>query len=86
MVSFDDNSTAILNPVSRNLVSTIFPPPTSTSVHQIKYCMKRERIFILLSSSSLCIYKIDKSTAVLENMLYFNQFKVINILFNSLGF
>eukprot|EP00347_Sterkiella_histriomuscorum_P023301 403335171 len=31
MVSFDDNSTALISPQTSQLISTIFPPPTSTS-------------------------------------------------------
>lgn len=32
-VAYDDNSVVLLNPTSGVIQSTIYPPPTSTSVH-----------------------------------------------------
>jgi len=77
MVSFDDNSTSILNPVTGNLTSTIYPPPTPTTVEIVIYSMKIKRVLVLLKTGSLCVYKIDKSTASLEKMIFHSQFKVV---------
>jgi len=66
---FEDNSAVIQAPNGRTL-STIYPPPTAKTVMFIYYCMTLNRVFILLTSGTLCIYKIDRDTAILEKMQY----------------
>ena len=63
----DDNSVLIQSPTGKQL-STIYPPPTAKSVACLSYCMSLNRMFILLASGTLCIYKIDKETAILEKL------------------
>lgn len=53
-------------------ISTIYPPPTAKEVMFISYCMTLKRMFILLTSGTLCIYKIDRDTAILEKLQYPN--------------
>ena len=61
-------------PAGRTL-STIYPPPTAKEVMFIQYCMSLQRMFILLTSGTLCVYRIDKDTAILEKLQYPNQLK-----------
>ena len=76
MVTNDDNSCIILSPKTASVISTIYPPPTATSIHQIAYCLHKQRVFMLLKTGALCIYRIlDKETSVLETMQYPNQLK-----------
>jgi hypothetical protein len=53
-------------------VSTIYPPPTAKAVMFIEYCMPLKRVFVLLTSGTLCIYRIDRETAILEKLQYPN--------------
>ena len=70
---FRDNSAMIQNPSQGGrTISTIYPPPTAKEVMVIQYCMSLKRMFILLTSGTLCIYKIDKDTAILEKLQYPN--------------
>ena len=42
----------------------------------MNYCSNIDRIFIVLESGSICIYRIDESnTTILENLLHQNQIK-----------
>lgn len=73
---FKDNSAVIQNPYdSGRTLSTIYPPPTAKEVMFIEYCMTLKRMFVLLTSGTLCIYKIDKDTAILEKLQYPNQLR-----------
>ncbi|CDW78455.1 wd repeat-containing protein 87 [Stylonychia lemnae] len=72
---FKDNSALIQNPNTGKTLSTIYPPPTAKEVMFISYCMTLKRMFILLTSGTLCIYKIDRDTAILEKLQYPNQLK-----------
>ncbi len=71
---FGDNSTVIQDPDGRTL-SIIYPPPTAKAVANIAYCMSLSRMFILLETGALCIYKIDRDTAILEKLQYTNQLR-----------
>jgi hypothetical protein len=46
-----------MNPV--NIISTIYPPPTSKEIKQIHYCMNLNKIFLLLDSGIICVYELD---------------------------
>jgi len=65
---FQDNSTQIQDPKTCTTLSTIYPPPTAKAVMFIEYCIPLERIFILLTSGTLCVYRIDRETAILEKL------------------
>lgn len=69
LVTFDDNSCIVMDPSSAKIISTIYPPPTATSIQKVQYSMYKQRVYTLLRTGALCIYRIlDKETAVLELM------------------
>ena len=73
LVQNDDNSCIVLDPNTANVISTIYPPPTATSINLMEYCMHKQRVFMLLKTGAICVYRIlDKETAVLEHMQYPN--------------
>jgi len=55
------------------LISTIFPPPSSKNILGIDYSFISSRAYVLLANGSICIYQVDKETALLENILNINQ-------------
>jgi hypothetical protein len=66
---FKDNSAVIQIPSQQGrTLSTIYPPPTAKEVAVITYCMSLKRVFVLLTSGTLCIYKVDRDTAILEKL------------------
>lgn len=67
-IHFSDNSIVMLNPETKMVTSTIYPPPTPTEVQQVFYCPSIQRMFLFLKTGSLCIYKIDKETGILEKI------------------
>jgi WD40 repeat protein len=69
-----DNSTLIYRP-NGNHISTIYPPPTAKKLVTVEYSMALNRFFILLASGTICVYKFDKETAILEKLQYPNQLK-----------
>lgn len=76
-VTFDDNSCIVLDPKNGRVISTIYPPPTATSICKVVYSLHNQKVFILLKTGALCLYRIqDKETAVLELMQYPNQIRV----------
>lgn len=56
-------------------LSTIYPPPTAKEVIGIGYSSVLKRMFILLASGTLCIYRADRDTAILEKLQYPNMLK-----------
>lgn len=70
----EDNSALIFRPDGRQ-ISTVYPPPTAKELLAIEYCMSLNRFFILLASGTICVYKFDKETAILERLQYPNQLK-----------
>jgi hypothetical protein len=46
----------------------LYPPPSAKIIKKIVYSARLDRFIILLSSSTLCIYKRHKETALLEKM------------------
>jgi WD40 repeat protein len=67
MVAFDNNSSLLLWPEDGTIRSTIYPPPTPTNISQLVYCMALNRVFLLLASGNLCIYKAhNRETATLD--------------------
>jgi hypothetical protein len=56
-------------------ISTIYPPPTAKEVIQICFNTTLKRMFLLLASGTLCIYRVDRDTAILEKLQYPNMIK-----------
>jgi len=67
-ISFNDNSIVLLNPLDQYIKCTIYPPPTPAEVSIVFYCTSIERVFLLLVTGAICIYKIDKETGSLEKL------------------
>ena len=78
MTLFSDNSVQ-LQSSDRNdprMISTIYPPPGVKDVMFLGYCMNLDRIFIMLVTGTLCIYRFDESeTAILEKLMDSNEIK-----------
>ena len=76
MLSFDNNSTLLLWPEDGSIKSIVYPPPTPTSISQVIYCMSLRRVFLLLASGSLCVYKVhNRETATLDKLVLSHHLK-----------
>lgn len=49
--------------------TTLYPPPSAQTIEKIVYSTNLDRLILLLSSSTICIYKRVKETALLERIL-----------------
>ena len=67
-IAFNDNSIVLLNPEDQSVKCTIYPPPTPYEVVKVFYCMSINRMFLLLKTGSICVYKINKETGTLESL------------------
>jgi hypothetical protein len=47
---------------------TLYPPPSAQLIKKIVYSNRLDRYIILLSSSTICIYKKFRETALLETI------------------
>jgi len=45
---------------------TLYPPPSAQLIKKLVYSSRLDRFIILLSSSTICIYKLFRETALLE--------------------
>ena len=78
MTLFSDNSVNFqsCNRENSKELSTIYPPPTAKEVVFLSYCMNLDRIFLMLISGALCIYRMnDAGTAILEKLHHSNMIK-----------
>lgn len=65
-----------MNPIDGSVKSTIYPPPTPTNIAKTIYCMSLKRVFVLLQTGSLCVYKVhDRETATLEKLQFPKELK-----------
>lgn len=53
--------------------TTLYPPPSSDVIQTILYSMRQARLIVLLTNSTLCVYKAQKETALLEWILESNE-------------
>ena len=62
MTLFSDNSIQLqlADSVDPQTLSTIYPPPGAKDVMFVGYCMNKDRVFILLLTGTLCIYRFDE--------------------------
>ncbi|CAI2378645.1 unnamed protein product [Moneuplotes crassus] len=86
----NDNSAVIFDPKGKQM-STIYPPPTAKELKEIEYSIKLRKIFILLSSGTICIYSFDQETALLEKLqrpehIKDSQGKSVNQLITTMNF
>jgi hypothetical protein len=77
MTLFSDNSVSFQSSNRENpfVISTIYPPPGAREVMFLGYCCNIDRIFIVLESGTICVYRIDDNVTVLEILLHENQLK-----------
>ena len=74
--TFDNNSILLLRPQDGSVLSTIYPPPTPTNIAQTMYCMYLKRVFVLLQTGTICVYKThDRETATLEKLQFPKELK-----------
>lgn len=66
----DDNSAFIrdIDANSTDPKTTLYPPPSAQEIMKIQYSTRLDRFILLLSSSTICIYKRVKETALLEKI------------------
>lgn len=80
MTLFSDNSVCLQQADSRDpmTLSTIYPPPGAKDVMFMGYCSNKDRVFVVLTTGSLCIYRFDDGqTAILEKLMHSNEIKDI---------
>ena len=71
IITFDNNSILLLDPTNGQVKSTIYPPPTPTNIQKVIYCMVLKRVFVLLETGTICVYKVHKrETATLEKIQF----------------
>jgi len=72
-----DNSAFIKNIQEDSTVpkTTLYPPPSAQLIKKIVYSSRLDRYIILLSNSTLCIYKRFKETALLEKLQEHSEVK-----------
>lgn len=78
MTLFSDNSVSFQTSSKENPreISTIYPPPTAKEVVFMNYCMNLERVFLMLISGALCIYRLNEAgTAILEKVQHPNMIR-----------
>jgi hypothetical protein len=66
-----DNNSAFVTENSERLKegkTTLFPPPSSQVIKQIAYSIRLSRMIVLLSNSTICVYRLFKETALLEKI------------------
>ena len=54
---------------------TLYPPPSSQLIKKLVYSSRLDRYIILLSSSTICVYKLFRETALLEVIQDPNEIK-----------
>ena len=67
-----DNS-AVIKDIDSGAAShdktTLYPPPSAQTIKKIVYSTYLDRLILLLSSSTICVYKRVKETALLEKIM-----------------
>lgn len=67
IVSFDNNSILLLDSQTGKIKSTVYPPPTPTTICQIEYQMSLSRLILLMTNGSIAMYRtFQRETATLE--------------------
>lgn len=63
-----DNS-AFIQRMGEKHKCTIYPPPSAQKIAKVQHSMTLDRIIILLTNCSLCVYKNNRETALLEKIM-----------------
>lgn len=66
----DDNSafTKATNLALPDQKTTLYPPPSAQVIQKIVFSIRLNRLIVLLTNSTLCVYKMYKETALLEKI------------------
>ena len=66
----DDNSAFIRDIAAAHAdpKTTLYPPPSAQEIMKIQYSSRLDRFILLLSSSTICVYKRVRETALLEKI------------------
>ena len=64
----NDNS-AFIQRVGEQHKCTLYPPPSAQKIATVKHSIALNRVVVLLTNCSLCVYKIHRETALLEKIL-----------------
>lgn len=72
-ISISQDNSAVVKDIDDSLASydktTLYPPPSAQTIKKIVYSTYLDRMILLLSSSTICVYKRVKETALLEKIL-----------------
>jgi len=69
-----DNSAFIQRP-NQNFKCTLYPPPSAQKIEVIKHSILLDRVIVLLSNCSICMYKCENETALLEQIIKQSEIK-----------
>lgn len=69
-----DNSAFIQKPDSE-FKCTLYPPPSAQKIEVIKHSITLDRVIVMLSNCSICVYKCQKETALLEKIMQQSEIK-----------
>jgi hypothetical protein len=64
----DDNSAFTKETQAGGQKTTLYPPPSAQVIQKIVYSCRLQRLIVLLTNSTLCIYRMFKETALLEKL------------------
>lgn len=68
IVLTDDNSVVNYS-LDGKVISTIYPPPTSTDIKEVHYCHELKRFVLLLSTGAICVFRCDGKTGQLDQLI-----------------
>ena len=72
-ISLCQDNSAVIKDIDGELAmyekTTLYPPPSAQTIKKIVYSTNMKRLILLLSSSTICIYRRVKETALLEKIL-----------------
>ena len=62
MIQYKDNSINIQTSdlEESKLISIIYPPPTAKDIKFFYYCMNLDRVYLMLVTGTICVYKFDR--------------------------
>jgi len=70
-ISLCDDNSAFTKPTNLDLPdqkTTLYPPPSAQVIKKIVFSIRLNRLIVLLTNSTLCVYKMFKETALLEKI------------------
>jgi hypothetical protein len=72
-IAISDDNSAFIKPIgttdSNEQKTTLYPPPSSQVMESISFSMRLNRLVVYLTNSTICVYRREKHTAILEQIL-----------------